>query len=229
MSACRFVATIVSRVSGFIVMRIVMASTSILSQVTSGKSCATSAAISSHITMAWRWAFDFVTTVRSLRGRDWASLNAKRMIRSTPVRVNIATSVATSFGMPLVDPAADAGILALRVLAHDHPVELRPGDVAQRAGDARQDPGRTHIGVLVEGLADREAQAPERDVVRHVRRADRAEEDRVVVLDLLAPVRGHHHAVLLVVVRAPVEVVELEFERCRSCSARARGPRCRPR
>ena len=51
MSACRLVATIVSSVSGLRVIRMVMASTSILSQVTSGNSCATSAAISSHITM----------------------------------------------------------------------------------------------------------------------------------------------------------------------------------
>ena len=42
--------------------------------------------------------------------------------------------------------------------------------------DARQDPGRPHVGVLVEALADRQAQAPERDVVGHVRRADRAED-----------------------------------------------------
>ena len=39
---------------GRITMRIVIASTSILSQVISGNSLATSAAISSHITIAWR-------------------------------------------------------------------------------------------------------------------------------------------------------------------------------
>ena len=61
---------------GFITIRMVIASTSILSQVTSGNSAATSAAISSHITMAWRCALLLVTTVSSLRGRDWASLKA---------------------------------------------------------------------------------------------------------------------------------------------------------
>ena len=40
------------------------------------ESAATSAAISSHITMAWRCALLLVTTVSSLRGRDWASSNA---------------------------------------------------------------------------------------------------------------------------------------------------------
>ena len=71
-----------------------------MSQVTSGNSRATSAAISSHITMAWRWAFDLVTTVNSLRGRERASSKAKRMMRATPARVIIETSVATSIGMP---------------------------------------------------------------------------------------------------------------------------------
>src|SRR4051794_32043661 len=76
MSACKLVATMVSRLFGCSVMRTVMASTSILSQVTSGNSAATSAAISSHITMPWRCAFDLVTTVRNLRGRDRASSKA---------------------------------------------------------------------------------------------------------------------------------------------------------
>jgi hypothetical protein len=81
-------------------MRMVIASTSILSQATSGNSRATSAAISSHITMPCRCALDLVTTVRSLRGRERASPNAKRMMRVTPVRVNMDTSVATSSGKP---------------------------------------------------------------------------------------------------------------------------------
>jgi hypothetical protein len=100
MSACRLVATMVSMVCGFIVIRIVIASTSILSQVTSGNSVAISAAISSHITIAWRCAFDLVTTVSNLRGRDRASAKAKRKMRVTPWRVIIETSVATSDAMP---------------------------------------------------------------------------------------------------------------------------------
>ena len=161
MSACRLVATIVSSVCGFMVIRMVIASTSILSHVTSGNSFATSAAISSHITMAWRCALLLVTTVSSLRGRDWASLKAKRMIRSTPVLVMMETSVATSSGRPLCDAAAYAGIFALGVLAHDDPVEFRTGDMAQRAGDARQDAGRTNVGILIERLADRQTQTPQ--------------------------------------------------------------------
>ena len=50
--------------------------------------------------MACRCAFDLVTTVRSLRGRERASAKAKRMTRVTPTRVKIDTSVATSSGSP---------------------------------------------------------------------------------------------------------------------------------
>ena len=50
--------------------------------------------------MAWRWALLLVMTVSCLRGRDSASLNAKRMMRSTPARVIMLTSVAASSGWP---------------------------------------------------------------------------------------------------------------------------------
>ena len=132
----------VEAICGFITMRIVIASTSILSQVTSGNSCATSAAISSHITIAWRCAFDLVTTVRSLRGRDRASSNAKRMIR-----VDAGAGQHRDVGrdldrQPLMHAAADPGIFALRILAHDDPVELRP--VTWRSGLVI--PGRMRVG-----------------------------------------------------------------------------------
>src|SRR5262249_24440425 len=100
----------------------------------------------------------------------------------------------------LVHAAADAGILALRVLANDHPVQLRAGDMAQRAGDAGQDPGRAYVGVLVERLADGQAQAPQGDVIRDVRRTDGAEQDGVELAELLGAVGRHHHAVLAVIV-----------------------------
>ena len=90
----------VSSEAGRLIMRAVEASTSSLSQVTSGNSLEICSAISSHITIAWRWALLLVMTVSSLRGRDWASLKAKRMMRSTPARVIIDTSVAASIGWP---------------------------------------------------------------------------------------------------------------------------------
>lgn len=96
----RLVATMVSIVSGFNTMRVVIASTSILSTVTSGNSLATSCATSSQSTIPLRCALLFVTTVRSFRGRLWAVSNANRIIRSTPCLENMETSVATSQGFP---------------------------------------------------------------------------------------------------------------------------------
>ena len=66
----------VSSDAGRLTMRAVAASTSSLSHFTSGNSFAISAAISSHITMAWRWALLLVITVRCLRGRDCARRKA---------------------------------------------------------------------------------------------------------------------------------------------------------
>jgi hypothetical protein len=63
---------------------------------------------------------------------------------------------------------------------------------APRTINTGQDADRAHVGVLIEGLADGEPQAPERDVVRDVGMTCRAEQDRVVVADLLTPVLEHH-------------------------------------
>ena len=139
--------------------------------------------------MPKRCALDLVTSVRCLRGRLRASSKAKRWMRSTPARVKTATSVADLDRQPAVRAPADAGVLALGVLADDDPVDVL---AVRRAGSSR--PGSTragpHVGVLVEALADRQAQAPERDVVGHLLAADRAEEDRVEALQLLEPALG---------------------------------------
>ena len=73
---------------------------------------------------------------------------------------------------------------------------------------------------MVERLADREPQAPEADVIGHLGRADGAEIDRVVVLDLIEAVGRHHQAGRAIKVRSPVEAVEGEFD-----PALARGDR----
>ncbi len=56
-----------------------------------------------------------------------------------------------------------------------------PARRTSRSGEVM--PGRMRVGRTLaywsKRLADRQAQAPQRDVVRHVRRADRAEADRV--------------------------------------------------
>ena len=114
--------------------------------------------------------------------------------------------------MALVRPAADAGVLALGVLAHDHPVEVVRAAALERRVDAGKDARRPDVGVLVEALADLQAQAPERDVVGDVRIAGRAEQDRVLAAQRLEAVGRHHLAVGAEPVAAPAEVLELEAE-----------------
>ena len=127
--------------------------------------------------MPWRCAFDLVTSVRCLRGRLRASSKAKRWMRSTPVRVKTETSVATSIGRPRCarPPLPEYSPSEFsRMMTQSMSLAVR-----ERALHARQHARRAHVGVLVEALADRQAQAPQRDVVGHLRAADRAEEDRV--------------------------------------------------
>ena len=107
---------------------------------------------------------------------------------------------------------AGAGIFALRILAHDHPVEFRAVDRAQRADDPRQHAYGTDIGVLIERLADREPEAPEADMIGHVRRADRPEIDRVRAPDLIEAIGRHHQTRGPIMVRSPVEPIEGPFE-----------------
>lgn len=114
-----------------------MASTNILSHLTSGKSRATSAAISSHSTMPFRCALLFVTTVRNFLGRFCAVSNAKRMSRSTPWRVKMATSVAVSQGWPRCErppwPAYSPSVFSRTITQSRSPGEaFRKGDSVPR-------------------------------------------------------------------------------------------------
>ena len=75
--------------------------------------------------------------------------------------------------------AAMAGIFALGIFAHDHPVDIAGRHFAQRRGEAGQHAGGADIGVLIEALADFQPQAPERQIIGQMRIAHRAEEDGV--------------------------------------------------
>lgn len=47
-----------------------------------------------------------------------------------------------------------SGVFAFAVFTHDHPVEFAGFAVTERRGGAFEDFGGTHVGVLLEGLAD---------------------------------------------------------------------------
>ena len=160
--------------------------------------------------MPKRCALDLVTSVSCLRGRLRASSKAKRWMRSTPARVNTATSVAASIGRPRCDPSAVARVFTLGVLANHHPVDVLAG--RERALHAGQHARRAHVGVLVEALADRQPQSPQRHVVGDLLAAHRAEEDRVEALQLLQAALGNVVPVLQVELRAPGEMLDLEGE-----------------
>jgi hypothetical protein len=83
---------------------------------------------------------------------------------------------------------------------------------ARAQGTAWEYPGRAHVRVLIERLANRQSQAPESYVVGNVRRTDGTEKDGIEITELVRPTFGHHDAVFLVVVRTPVKILELEFE-----------------
>ena len=114
--------------------------------------------------------------------------------------------------MALVHAPAHARIFAFRVFTHDDPVQVFLRAALERAVDAGQDAGRAHIGVLVETLADFQAQAPQRDMVGDIRVAGRTEQDGVLAAQRIEAIGRHHHAVLAVVVATPAEVLERELK-----------------
>lgn len=121
--------------------------------------------------------------------------------------------------------AALARVLALAVLAHDHPVQQRGLLPArhQRTLRALQNPRGAHVRPLVEFFADRQDHVPQRDVVGHAGPAYRAEVDRVVRFERVKAVRGHVPAAFLVGFAGPVEGVEGEAEGRGGAAAGGRG------
>ncbi len=100
------------------------------------------------------------------------------------------------------------GIFALGILPDNHPIHILRDNVAQWALDARQQIDRTNIRVLIEALADRQPQAPERDVIRYVHGADGTKQNGVEPLERLDAVVRHQRAFALVSFRSPIKVRE---------------------
>jgi hypothetical protein len=111
---------------------------------------------------------------------------------------------------PSVSAPAAARVLAFGVFADDHPVDR--GAARQRALDSGKHARGPHIGVLIEALADGQPQSPQGDMVGHVGRADRAEENGVERPQPLESALGNVMPVLEVVVAAPGEVLDVEPE-----------------
>ena len=123
-------------------------------------------------------------------------------------------------------PAAASGIFTFGILTDDHPVEIPRPDIAERCGNPRNNPCRPDIGVLIKPLTDRQPQPPESNMIRHIRRTDSTEIDRIKRFKRLKPVFGHHHAVLFVIIRPPVEIFDAEAEI--TTTARQSGKHLKP-
>ena len=78
--------------------------------------------------------------------------------------------------------------------------------------DARENSRWPHVGVLVEGLADREPQPPQCDMIRHFGHANRTEVNGVKIVQSFEPIFRHQDGVLLVVVGTPIEGFRCEGE-----------------
>ena len=159
----------------------------------SGKLFAISSTRSSQYGMVMAMPFDLVAEVRCFFGVLRASSKANFSTRSTPMRRHhrlLHDHLALGAGE---HAAADRRIFALGVLAHHPEVDVAGLAVGERRRHAGHQPHRAQIDVLVELAAEQDERAPQRDVVGDFRRpADRAEEDRVVLADLVLPVVRHH-------------------------------------
>src|SRR5215471_7175097 len=80
-----------------------------------------------------------------------------------------------------VNSAADLGIFAFGIFAHNPEVNVSRFLAAQWTWNARQQANRPQVDVLIKLPADGNQQAPQRDVVRHAGKPDSAEENGVVV------------------------------------------------
>ena len=145
-----------------------------------------------------------------------------------PLRVKIAVWVTTSSGVPGAHPAADAAVLALRVLADADEVDLVGRPVAQRPGM----PGSRRIGrrLMYRSNAWRIGSSMfHSDTWSGTPgKADGAQVDRVAVAHPVERVVVHHPAVLRVVLARPRVVDGLDGERAGHLGRGARSRRVPP-
>ena len=120
------------------------------------------------------------------------------------------------------------GVLPFAVLPHHDPVDPLRGGVAQWARHSRQEPHRPHAGVLIESLADGQAQAPQADVIGHARASRRRRSRwRRTACRCSSPSGSIMRPVSQVVLASPGKRLERETEAAAARSAsrsRTRSP-----
>src|SRR5216683_1567452 len=111
-----------------------------------------------------------------------------------------------------VEAAADVGVLAFVVFAHDGEIDLAGLPVFKRGLNAVKEAHGAEIDVLAESAANGDEQAPKRNVIGDAGMPDRAEEGSVERAELLETVGGHHAAGLEVCFAAPIELLPAALE-----------------
>src|SRR5882724_4450712 len=106
-----------------------------------------------------------------------------------------------------IEPPANARVFPLVVLTDDAEINLAGFPVLQRSLNPFKKPDGAQIYVLTESAADRNQQAPERNVIRDTGMSNCAKEDRVKRPELLQAICRHHLSGLHVGFTTPVECV----------------------
>ena len=109
-----------------------------------------------------------------------------------------------------IESSANFGIFALDVFAHDEEIDIAGHPVPQWRNHAFQQPDGAQIDILVELPPDRDQHVPQGDMVGHAGPADRAEEDRVMLAQLVDPVGRHEIAERVVCRAVPRELGPVE-------------------
>ena len=104
--------------------------------------------------------------------------------------------------------ASHVRVLALGILSDHHHVDVARAPPSQGRCDAGVEDTWTLADVLIEGAADGQQQSIQGDVVLYIRVAHRAQIDNVEPRQGVQTIRGHHVAVLNIVLGAPGELGE---------------------
>ena len=107
--------------------------------------------------------------------------------------------------------AARTGILAFGVFTNDDEINVTHFFIRERRLHTGQQLGRTITNILLEPLANRQAQTAQGNVIRHGREADRTEINRVEWFEDLEAVICHHLAVLEIIVTTVWEILVFNF------------------
>ena len=105
-----------------------------------------------------------------------------------------------------IEPPADIGVLAFIIFAHHAEIDLAGSKILYRGLDARKQAHRPDVCVLLELAANRNQQAPQRDVIGHARVAYRAQKNRIEGPELFESVFRHHASGFQIALATPVEL-----------------------